>query len=282
MTTSHYAFITTFVVMLALEPAQAQSILNGSFENNTMTVGSDAINLSNAGFNGYMADAFGFGDWNGGGDPGGDLDIISTATYCGLAQQGTWYVALTSGGSDAFSLTLSAAMVAGSTHTLHFFDRACSGYTPAPVEVGLSDQPNSFGTLIYTAPLPAPGDWNEHITTFTAPITGQYLTVRCGDVNGGSLWTQVDHFYFAGASDAIDEADMSTWHIYPQPSSGTIFVEGVPRDVGRIDVMDMRGRVTMSVVPHGAITKLDVAGLASGLYFMRTDRGGQVRRIVVD
>lgn len=53
----------------------------------------------------------------------GDMDIITSNAYCGLAQNGAWYVALTGSGTDAISLKLSSPLSAGQTYTISFYDR---------------------------------------------------------------------------------------------------------------------------------------------------------------
>lgn len=170
-----------------------QTLLNGSFENNT-AVG-DQINLVNAQYNSLMANSFGFGVLP---FVDGNIDIIASSDYCGGPQNGNWFVALTSGGSDAFSLTLSSPLVAGNSYTLSFYDRSCSPYAPgSAVQIGVSNANNNFGTLVYTAPPPNyDAGWSPRTCTFTAPINGLYITVQCDGEFSGGPWTQVDNFTF--------------------------------------------------------------------------------------
>src|SRR6187402_2973513 len=99
------AFVTsTFLFLLfTVFSSSGQSILNGSFENNT--AGINQINLSNAAFNSMMPYCTGFGSF-------GDIDIITTNVYCGLAQDASWYVAFTGTGSDAIAMSLSSPFLA--------------------------------------------------------------------------------------------------------------------------------------------------------------------------
>ncbi len=180
--------------LLTLHPAIGQTILNGDFEINT--AGSTQINLLNSDYNSYMANSTGFGDWNGGGPGGGNLDIIDVGNMCGFAQSGDWFVALTGGGTDAFSLELSAPLVAGNSYTLTFYDRTCSDFPQGqPIEIGVSNSNDLFGTSVYTAPVPVQNvGWTQRTATFVAPTNAMYLTVRCNGANNGGDWTQVDHF----------------------------------------------------------------------------------------
>jgi gliding motility-associated-like protein len=167
---------------------RAQTILNGDFENNT--AGFDQINLPNASYNSYMPDNFAFGSY-------GDMDIISSATYCGLAQSGSWYVALTGGVTDAITMTLSTPLVAGETYTLTFWDRGCIGFSTSspPVQIGVSDVNNSIGTIVFTAASPVESVWTMRTATFVAPIDGLYISASC-PTGGLSDWVQIDNFSF--------------------------------------------------------------------------------------
>src|SRR3990172_1724576 len=139
-------FLLLFLFILALIPfGKSQAFLNGSFEINT--AGTDQINISNAAYNGFMANSVAFGTF-------GDMDIITSATYCGLAQDKCWYVAFTGSGTDAITMQLSAPLVTGNSYTISFFDKGCWGtYSTSgpPVQIGLSTIPGATGTVIYNA-----------------------------------------------------------------------------------------------------------------------------------
>lgn len=179
-------------LMVGEKNINAQSFLNGSFENNS-SGGVDQINMTNAAYNAMMANSVAFGTT-------GDMDILTNATY-GAPQDGTYYVALTGGGTDAFSLKLSTPMIAGASYTVSFYDRAYS-FPPFVFEIGLSTVDTNFGTNIYTAPsVPAVGVWTLHTFTFTAPNNGQYITVQ-GNATL-STWGLVDNFSILTPTDSI-------------------------------------------------------------------------------
>ena len=79
-----------------------------------------------------MTNSTAFGNLYGGGANGGDMDIITSNVYCDAPQHGNWYVALTSGGTDAISLSLSSSLIAGNTYSISFYDRSCSPYEAGP------------------------------------------------------------------------------------------------------------------------------------------------------
>jgi len=181
-------FFFALAVCLLVFEVEAQNFLNGDFENNTAG-GSDQINLSNASFNTMMPNTTAFGTY-------GDMDIITTATYSGLAQSGNWYVAFTGTGTDMIAMQLSGPLVSGNNYTIRFYDRGASGYTPYPFQIGLSTNSTSFGTAIYTTPVaPTIGVWTPRTFTFTAPNNGQYITVT---MTAGGLgdWAHTDNFTF--------------------------------------------------------------------------------------
>ena len=84
-------------------------ILNGSFENNL----GGCTNASNHKYDSLMANSYSFGSY-------GDLDIFKTTDGCGAAENGMWYIALTSGGTDAFSLELFPSLVLGNRYSVTF------------------------------------------------------------------------------------------------------------------------------------------------------------------
>lgn len=270
--------------LLFSSPLTAQTLLNGSFENNTATLGSDMINIVNSVWNNTMADSYAFGDWNGGGDNGGDLDIMSTGNYCGAAHDGNWCVALTAGGSDAFSLTLSSPLVAGHSYSVRFYDRICGGFSTEPVEVGVSDVHDAFGSLVYAAPTPiVDAGWTQRSGDFVAPINGQYLTVRCGGLNSGSPWTQVDDFVLSGGTtDGINDAIVDAWRIYNRAGGGMLRIEGIPASVHRIDLMEASGRVVRSITPLSTAVDMATNDLASGVYLLRADTDRRARKVHVE
>lgn len=243
--------------------AQAQFILNGSFEQNGATA--DVINMVNATWDTLVQNSAAFGDWNGGGPNGGDLDLINSNAYCGLAQHGSWFCALTSGGTDAFSLELSSPLAAGATYSVTFYDRTCAGFGGQGVELGVSNSPSSFGTLVYSGPNPvADVGWTQRLAVFTAPVAGYYLTVRCGGINSGGPWTQVDNFSFNNGESVPENALAAGLSFVVDDASRTLTILGLNADNhDRVLVMDALGR---AVLEDGARSTFDLNRMAAGTY----------------
>src|SRR5688572_4886585 len=123
--------IVIYALLFSFNGLNSQTFLNGSFE--IHTVSSDQINMTNPAFNGIMANTFAFGTY-------GDMDVITSGSWGGSAggQQGSWYVALTGGGTDMFSMRLSAPLVAGTTYTVRFYDRCDAGFASTRILIGQS------------------------------------------------------------------------------------------------------------------------------------------------
>jgi len=185
-------FALTAVALLAfcmVSPA-ANLFLNGDFENNT--AGTTQFNLSNAAFNSLMADTTAFGTAQ-------EIDII-TGTDFGIApESGNWKLGIhtqTGGAFDAFSMTLSSSLVSGNSYSLQFFGALFPGLT-STIAIGVSTSPTDFGTLVFTGSPTSSTAWTQFNTTFSAPVSGSYITVE--NVNIGD-YSFVDNFSLAGST----------------------------------------------------------------------------------
>lgn len=176
--------ITLFALLLLANIAFGQNFLNGDFEVNTAVI--DRINLANAVFNGYMPNNNGFG-------PGGNLDIITTSTWTGGPQNGSWFIAMTGGGTDIISLKFNTPLISGHTYTISYYDKRDSIHLVLPLDFGLSTTNNHFGTLVHTATgTVLIGTWTQRTFTFVAPNNGQYLTIM--PQGSGGTWVHLDNF----------------------------------------------------------------------------------------
>ncbi len=171
-------------IVFALQ-SEAQTIVNGSFENNT---GTCLTNIANATYNTSMQNSVAFGTAS-------QIDILNNTCGFGSAQSGTWFLGLatdiTGTTTDAFSLTLSAPLVIGNSYTLTYYDKKDAGYATNPVELGISTSASSFGTQIFVSPTPVVG-WTLHSVNFTATLPATYITVHV--VGNAYSWTHIDNF----------------------------------------------------------------------------------------
>ncbi|QDU65010.1 hypothetical protein [Engelhardtia mirabilis] len=169
--------LAVLAVLSSSATTSAQNlVLNGSFENNTST--SCKWNPPNAEFNSLMADVTAFGTAS-------EIDIMQgQCLYGSPPQDGAYKIGLASNTftqeNDALALHLSSPLVQCKSYELEILAQAVvETFSPGvgPVQVGVSNDPNDFGTLVYSAIADTTG-WTELGTTFVAPTNAQYLTLR--------------------------------------------------------------------------------------------------------
>jgi hypothetical protein len=174
-------------------PAEPNLILNGDFENTTMSPGCH-FNLDNATVTAGLANITAFGDAS-------EIDIMSDGTSCGYAgppQSGVVKLSLhrqgIAGPVDAFSFDLSSALTAGETYTIEFYVWADRTYDPdlGRMEVGISSSATSFGTLVYTSDVPSETSWTHMSGSFVAGFAATYLTVQVE--SNADAWNHIDNF----------------------------------------------------------------------------------------
>ena len=171
-------------------------VLNGDFENTSAT--SCLFNVTNVTFNSLVPNVYAFGGYP---QPSaGEIDLMVDAAGCGFIAPWSGRVKLgfsntgTVDFSDAMALGLSSPVAAAGTYRVSFHGWAyATGFAPdtGAVEIGLSSDPHSFGTLVFQA-TPVAGDWQEFTHVFVAPVSATYLTVR--QSNSGDTWNHLDGF----------------------------------------------------------------------------------------
>ena len=147
----------SFILFIIPYHSNAQAFLNGSFET-TIIVG-DHLNYDNPTFDSVMPYTTSFGSL-------GNIDVLTSPDFCGLAEAGSWYIGLTGAGTDAINMELSMPLVSGNFYLLSFWERSCDPHTSAPIQVGVSGVSDSIGTVIYTATDPAPLEMFETTIRF--------------------------------------------------------------------------------------------------------------------
>ena len=187
-------YLILFLTLFFLVPSvKSQDFLNGDFEINT--AGFDQINLANVTFNSFMSNTTAFGTVE-------NMDIVTSNTYCGLAQSNAWFVCLTGGETDAITMELSTPLIAGQEYTITFWDKGCGQFSSGPlsVKIGVSSSPTSVGTNVYTGPTPTESVWTQRTATFIAPSSDIYISASLISSGGGGdtgFWTQIDNFAFS-------------------------------------------------------------------------------------
>lgn len=86
------------------------------------------------------------------------------------------------GGGESISLKPWYGFVAGQEYCLYWYDRKISGNAVPRVEVGLSNSPVSFGTLVASSTDTLMNDWGPAYASFIAPVSASYMTIRTSGV----------------------------------------------------------------------------------------------------
>ncbi len=120
--------------------------------------------------------------------------------------------------------------------------------------------------------------------------SGRTLTVD----TSGTYWVTVTDVHGCENSDTVrvqfetctgmTGTDRVTVKIYPNPSAGIFYLEGLPATgAGRIKVMNMLGEVVKTIVPEKELVRLDLQDQPVGLYFIRIekDETSQVFRLMI-
>lgn len=182
----------TILLLALLIPLnlQSQFLLNGDFEkiNNLHSNYSpfDSLNLTNNQINKIFPNFYAFGK-------SGNIDIIGTKNFSINAYSGNFYIAITGGSTDQFSLEISQTLKKGDKYDFGFYSKAFPNINADLIQIGISDSKDKFGTLIYSQNTITKIDkWEYNKFFFVVPFDAKYITVRqLGDI---STWVQLDKF----------------------------------------------------------------------------------------
>lgn len=238
----------------------SQGFFNGSFEDNNATT--CLYNITNSYFDSLVNYTKGIGNIDG-------LDIFlngSCTQLRGPAQDGNYYISLEIGFSasqyTAISMMLTDTLYAGSQYSFSYFDKEYYGFNADTVEIGLSNNPDSLGDLIYISPLPDTS-WNRRIVTFIAPLNGKYITAkaRTGHIHFGTF---IDNFSFDTSTVSVNETSNKETRVvvYPNPSK-SIFTFRVSDELKEIEILNLLGdKIILSTKKE-----IDLYEFADGIYF---------------
>lgn len=258
--------IFTFLLIQSfIYTIEAQNFLNGSFENNTANI--CLFNIGNASFNANMMDVRGIGDMQ-------TLDIFyfTACPLYGTAQHGDFCSSLEntfdSTTSTALSLKLADTLLSGQAYTFCYYDKGQAGAGAGPVEIGLSSNDSTFGTLVYTSPL-IDSVWTQRTVSFTAPLNGSYITARykVSNVYNGMF---IDNF---GMCTPTSTSNLSTekenYKLYPNPASTELNILLLKNEhLKSVSIMNQLGQIKYSSKDESII---NMSGLANGLYYIQIE-----------
>ena len=171
-------------------------LVNGDFETSSFNPNSCLFNLPNATLNAFIPGITAYG-------PADEIDSQKSPTNClfgGPPESGQTKLCLHRQSAqfgnigDEFSFQLSSGVVSGSTYTITFYAWSVVSGDPdvGTIDIGLSSVATAFGTPVWTTGQPNTDSWTFMSTSFVAPVSASYLTVRV--TPGLQAWIHVDNF----------------------------------------------------------------------------------------
>ncbi len=241
---------------------QANLALNGDFE--SITGSGCQYNLSNSTYGSVVSSSTAFGTAQ-------EIDVMSGACYGAIAVSGATKLGLHSaigGTRDEISLDLSTPLVPGGLYTLSYWVLAETSFDPnlGSLEVGVSNSPTDFGTLVHTGATQPGGVWTQHTHPFVAPFAATYLTLSSGPVV--QSWVHVDDVRVETACSANSYCTSGTSAF---GCVGTMSSTGVPSVAApsgftiRCDGLDGQRSSILFYGVNGAVSQPWAAGSSSYL-----------------
>ncbi len=110
--------------------------------------------------------------------------------------------------------------------------------------------------------------WNTEPEQTTATATDlqgwKFYTVTVTDVNGCDM---VDSVY-VDILIATGEADAHELKMYPNPSTGFVFLEMDVQEAAKLEIFDLAGKAVLEAEVRGYPTKIDLSGLPGSVYLV--------------
>jgi hypothetical protein len=254
-----------FFILLQLisDSTSSQTFLNGGFEINTVT--SCMINnISNSDFDTLMSNVKGIGQSQ-------TIDIfydIDCPNY-GLANGGHYYVSVENNSSDTTLTTMISLKLADTLHTntpyrFCYYDRGIFSIGLGPIEIGVSDNDSTFGTIIYISPL-IDTVWTMRTVSFNSPINASYVTVKYGAAFGGAI---VDDFGSCLETGINEDDAIDRINVFPNPAEKILSIDNIKpnTDVRIFDALGKCQKVLQTI--SGSTMSLDIEALMDGVYFV--------------
>jgi hypothetical protein len=204
----------------------------------------------------------------------------STVTLTGNASGGTGTITYTWTGNPTGSVAIVTA-TANSTYTVNITDaNNCSGTQTVNIYVNASPTVTAVSSTSLLcvgqqATLTASGATSYTWSTSTAsasivvsPTVNTSYSITATDANGcvGTANLTQSVSVCTGVNEMQLSSNVS---VYPNPNKGIFFVEMQLSGKETIEVMNTNGQVLQSIKAESATTKIDLEGLASGLYLIK-------------
>lgn len=151
------------------------------------------------------------------------------------------------------------------------------------LDIGVSNNPDSFGQLIYTVDTTDFELFEQHQFEFIAPIDASYITLRARSPQIGQHLVLVDDLILTHLhgplpdihvfddhvdnSSVLEEYSLAEMEVYPNPASDEVRVSGVG-GCKELLLVDRLGSEVRRVAVQSDQVRIDVGDLSSGVYFI--------------
>ena len=276
-----WTYTFTFFISIISIYGNAQTILNGDFENHSLD--SCFVNAVNIDFNSAVENVYAFGSNE-------EVDLFTDSCILHPTISNHWFASLSfspTGKFDQIALELEQPLEEGLMYQLSYYERADTSSNPVfdnlnvPLEIGVAEAAFSFGDSIFSS-IPEPDVWTMRTFEFTAPNNGRFITVRIVGVLGDKAWNLVDNFQLSLWTPTFETENLQT-NIYPNPVRDWVNVE-TDVAIKSIRIFNAIGQEMIflqNVNPY--FNKLELGHLAAGIYFMEiaTEKTKVVERIKI-
>ena len=140
---------------------------------------------------------------------------------------------------------------------------------------------NDEETLLFEETLNASmSSFQQRVATIPATVSGNFrVAFRHFDNPGNGYVIILDNIMIvpAGSTQGIDNIENNSVSVYPTPANSVLTVEG--EGIHSVQMFDASGRTVLSRNNGG---KIDISGLASGIYVVRvtTTNGISIKKVV--
>lgn len=244
----NYPLFTVLLIFgLIVQNVKAQNlILNPGFENNTLETGC----YTNQSADAVTASLINVTAFYGGTMDGIDIGVNS-GCYAGGANSGATHIVMAGLSApnmfESISFDLSSPIISDQTYILSFYAANSNPIGTESLSVGISTVSDSFGTQAVLVPLGANATYTQYSVTFTAPISGSYLTIEPTTL--GDFWFGLDDFSLELESGVgIIENDFGNgFLLYPNPTDGNFSIDLGENYINvTITMSDLNGRIIHS------------------------------------
>jgi hypothetical protein len=214
--------------------------------------------------------------------------------FAGNVFDGCTGLGLDAAASDLFTITMGSGWSSAADSTeaavvsAAAFEASFAGNSNVVMNSGLSyviSEGSGLLDLVPSAALPggtaAENPWFDQVDYAGAFDSSEECTWLDG-------WSMLSARGFIGCSTNIQEAEVSTFQIYPNPSNGTFSIRfEANMDDAVMRLVDLTGKLVLSQTVNaakGSVVELNAADAVSGMYIMSVEKGSETShaRLIIE